>query len=119
MFFIRQGEGAGWWDAMTALAVGDLVVDGEGCMRLGSGGDLLVWPPGFRLSTRGDEIRILNGEGEVATSVGDRMEVSGGQFSASQTGSRQAFVRTRHRLNIPRQCPGPLFIVGAEVRTVG
>ncbi len=123
VFFIRQSSPErkkgpeGWRTAMAALAFGKLAVDENGCLRLGNGGSLLVWPPGSRLSAGDGDIRIFDGEGQLAAKVGDRIEVGGGEV-ANSPGQRKAYEQARRSLDIPEKCSGPLYIVGAEVRAV-
>lgn len=116
--FISQKPSGGRRDVMQALAVGRLVVDDVGCLRLrdnraGGGGDLIVWPPGYSMRVEDGEIQIVRGDGQTVARVGDKMELGGGQI-ASSTGSRGMY---EEFLNIPEKCTGPLWIVGEVVST--
>ncbi|CAN5598946.1 hypothetical protein BH24ACT21_BH24ACT21_09100 [soil metagenome] len=104
---------------MQALAVGRLVVDDVGCLRLkddraGSRGDLIVWPPGHSMRVEDGEIQIVRGDGQTVARVGDKMELGGGQITPT-SGSREAY---EEKLKISEKCMGPLWIVGEVVNTM-
>ncbi len=104
---------------MQALAVGRLVVDDVGCLRLkddraGGRGDLIVWPPGYSMTVEDGEIQIVRGDGQTVARVGDRVEMGGGQITPT-SGSREAY---EEKLKISEKCMGPLWIVGEVVSTM-
>ena len=113
IFFPKQKPVEGEREVMTAELIGELAVI-EGCLRIasfsGSNTDyLLVWPPDFRLNTEGDEIQVLNGDGQVAARGGEEVYMGGGKIG---------YV---HRLDeyvvrqLPPGCTGPYWIVGDVV----
>lgn len=105
IFFPQQEPVEGERVVMTALIFGELrLVDG--CLRVGSGpGHLLVWPPGFSLSTENDGVEILNGAGQVVARVGEEVHMGGGEVPFIEEAART-------RLKIPADCPGRYWIVG-------
>ena len=95
---------------MEAELIGELAVS-EGCLRMGSAdGYLLVWPPGFRLSTENDQIQVLNGAGQVVARVGEEVYMGGGEKRYLE--QLDEYVRRQ----LPPDCPGPYWIVGEGVR---
>jgi hypothetical protein len=96
-------------DRVNMLAGGniELVLD-EGCLRMGSAdGDLIIWPPGFSLTTEDNGVQILNKAGEIVARVGEKVRMGGGQISyPSQLGEYVL----RH---LPPSCPGPYWVVGS------
>ena len=107
--FPRQKPVEGERASMTALAMGDLVLV-EGCLRIGSAdGNLLVWPPDFTLKAENGVLEILDGTGQVVARVGEEVRMGGGEVNyVEQLGE---YVRRQ----LPPNCPGPYWIVGAGV----
>ena len=66
----------------AVLLNGRLVLQGR-CLRTesqrGGTGNVLVWPPGFRVEVRGNRIVVTNGGGAVIVRVGDKFKAGGGQ----------------------------------------
>jgi hypothetical protein len=97
------------------------VLDEEGCLRIDEGGaapdTLPLWPSYFKLSTEGDEIRILDGEGDFVARVGSRIDTGGGEVQRGRT-PRESFKILRDLVgqNTARQlrerCFGPYWLVG-------
>ena len=54
---------------------GKLMVDGQGCMRVG--GHTVFWPPGTYL--REEPLRVFDAQRELLGQVGDTIELSGGE----------------------------------------
>ena len=105
IFFPQQESVEGERVVMTALIFGELRLI-DGCLRVGSGaGHLLVWPPGFSLSTENDGIEILSGAGQVVARVGEEIRMGGGEVPFIDGAART-------RLKIPADCPGRYWIVG-------
>jgi hypothetical protein len=112
LFFPTQEPTEGPRAVMEALTSGKLVVE-KGCLLLShedGSTDLPVWPPGFELSTKGGEIRVLDEAGRVVARVGDQVRMGGGQVAVSE--------RLRRRLSMPEECPGPIWWVGEGVRAI-
>jgi hypothetical protein len=78
IFFPVQKSGD--LDQMTADVSGNLELV-DGWLRLDSLGDsyLLIWPYGFSVRGEGEEIQVLDGEGQVAAVVGEAISVGGGE----------------------------------------
>lgn len=117
LFFPTQEPTEGPRAVMEALTSGTLVVE-KGCILLrheDGSAELPVWPPGWNLRTAGREVTILDDAGRVVARVGDVVRMGGGQVTADET--EGGYERLRQSLKIPEECPGPLWIVGAEVRT--
>lgn len=126
ILFARQpSEGNGLYP--SAAFTGKLVVE-DGCLRMkhldGVGSYLPVWPHDYSLSTEDNDVRLLDGEGQVAARLGDAVRVGGGEIRQSEVGptpeqARRNYQQTRRKLNIPSSCPGPLWMVadidGVEV----
>jgi len=113
IFFPKQKPVEGEREVMTAELFGELAVL-EGCLRVtsfsGSNTDyLLVWPPDFRLSTEGDGIQVLNGDGQVAARVGEEVFIGGGKIGYVHR--LDEYVRQQ----LPPGCAGPYWIVGDVV----
>lgn len=99
----------------------ELVLDEEGCIRIGGGGPpyyLPLWPDYFELSAEGDEIRILDGEGDFVARVGGRIDTGGGEIQQGETTPRKTFQALRRLVGedtareLRERCPGPYWIVG-------
>ena len=79
IYVILQAPTVGDRVNMLAAANVELVLD-EGCLRMGSGdGHLIIWPPGFSLTTEDDGVQILNETGLIVARVGEKVRMSGGQ----------------------------------------
>lgn len=92
---------------MEALARGRLEIV-DGCVRLMSAdrdpGNLVVWPAGTTVDATTGAVRISNPRAEAA-SIGDRIQMGGGQVQALQA---DALVEP-----VPAQCHGPYWIAGS------
>lgn len=99
----------------------DLVLDEEGCLRTDGGGGapdyLPLWPSYFELSTEGDEIRVLDGEGAFVARIGGKIDTGGGEIQQGRT-PRETFevlrdlVGERTARQLRGRCPGPYWLVG-------
>jgi hypothetical protein len=106
----------------SARIRGELVLDEEGCLRIDEGGaapaTLPLWPSYFKLSTGGDEIRILDGEGDFVARVGGRIDTGGGEMQHGETTPRETFQTLRRGVGedmareLRERCPGPYWLVG-------
>lgn len=105
----------------SARIRGELVLDEEGCLRIDGGADtpdtLPLWPSYFELSAEGDEIHILDGEGDFVARVGGRIVTGGGRIH--QGGTQQEVFENLQRLvgettarQLRERCPGPYWLVG-------
>ena len=115
IFFPRQKKTNGEWAAMEALTRGTLVLENN-CIRLGRGQSLanymLVWPPDYKMSNENGTIQIENEDGNVVASIGDRVEMSGGEIHSISM--LDEYIQEQ----VPPQCTGPYWIMGYEFSTV-
>ncbi len=115
IFFPRQKKTDGEWAAMDALTRGTLVLT-DNCIRLERGESLanylLVWPPDFNFTDENGAIKILNGENEIVASIGDRVQMSGGEIHLLS--QLDKFIQEQ----VPSQCPGPYWVMGYEFATI-
>ena len=88
-------------ESMQALLVGELNLDGR-CLKVSE--NLIVWPYGFSIDSRGNKIKVLNERGKPIAQVGDTIKLSGGQAgtSGSLSGTLSEFIN--------EDCNGPLWI---------
>jgi hypothetical protein len=107
--FPRQKPVEGWRECMEAALAGTLRLE-EGCLTIQSlHGDrrlVPIWPPEFTLRTEGDQVLVIDGEGQVAARAGEEVYMGGGGGGADEWVLQQ----------IPPACQGEYFIVGCEVR---
>ena len=89
--------------------VGVLLID-SGCLRLISdsprfpeNGFLLVWPPGFSVSTAADPVQIIDNSGLIAATVGESVQVRENWLLASPTAL---------------DCAGPHLAITDEIHSV-
>jgi hypothetical protein len=75
-FPVARGE-----TGMEALATGTLVLE-NGYLRLTTEGssELIIWPEGYSLNMEGDEIQILDEDGQVVARAGDTISAAGGEM---------------------------------------
>ena len=83
VYFPRQRKTDGEWAAMDALTRGILVL-ANNCIRLerdhSLANHLLIYSPDFNLSIENDATIILYGENSIVASIGDRVQISGGEI---------------------------------------
>lgn len=101
-------------DMMTARTEGILIVD-NGYLRLKSilseNSSLLIWPYGFSLDMEGDDIKILDKEGEEVARVGDVVNMGGGDVPKEYA---EDFMGRK----LPDGAKGPFWVVGEVVSSV-
>jgi hypothetical protein len=101
-------------DRMEALMENvKLEMDSNGCLR--AEGYLLIWPHGYSVRTEGEEVQIINDNGQVVACVGDKINVSGGEFAAPEEEARESIEKNIIRQKLPDCCSGPYWIVGETV----
>ena len=98
---------------LDALLIGELVSE-NGCLRIrdidGRDNYLLIWPNAAEMIADGQGVRVRDNSGASPSfHVGEEMEMGGGEAKFSHV---QEIVRQP----IPRDCPGPYWLVG-EVST--
>lgn len=110
--FPRQKPVEGIVREMVSLLIGDLVLV-DGCLRVNSiyrdTSYLPVWPPEFTLGSQDGEIQVLDGAGQVVARVGQEVRMGGGGGSATSLADCV-------RQQLPADCVGPYWFVGAGVR---
>jgi hypothetical protein len=106
-FFPVQKSG---FDQMTALFEGRLeLVDGYLRVVDSHSSYLAIWPHGFSVRTEGDEIQVLDGDGQVVAIVGEAINVGGGE------GANVEIVEKYIGQSLPEGCTGPFWIVSVVV----
>ncbi|MAU01830.1 MAG: hypothetical protein CL608_32235 [Anaerolineaceae bacterium] len=92
---------------MDALLEGTLILDNSGCLRVQhesvplSEAPVIIWHYDFSLEIDGEEIIVLNGEGEPVGRVGEWTRMGGGESG------------TVIEPEMPEACPGPYWILGS------
>jgi len=106
-------------NTMEALLEGvRLELDDNGCLRVKYFDDnyLLIWPHGFSMRIKGEEIQVIDDSGQVVACVGDKINVGGGEFPGEK--AREYIEESIVEQPLPDDCPGPYWIVGETVKTV-
>ena len=86
----------------SAAVLGAVLTNDNGCLRL-SHRDLVIWPPGYKLSM-GNDIQVLNASGEMVAQVGSPLDLGGGNFPDQSIGQVLAEP-------LPSQCAtGPFWL---------
>ena len=103
LFFPRQAPAVG---GMDALLEGTLFLDDNGCLRVQQESTLnealvVIWHYDFSLEITGEEIAVLNGDGETVGRVGEWTRMGGGESGAIV------------EPEMPAACPGPYWILGS------
>jgi len=106
-------------DIMTGEFEGKLVLD-NGCLRVKhfdySYSYLLIWPHGFSLRTEGEEIQVIDSNGQIVARVGDEIYVGGGETPGEK--AREHIEESIVEQPLPDDCLGPYWIVGGTVEIV-
>lgn len=104
IYFPRQAPAVA---GMDALLEGTLVLDENGCLRVQhesvslTDAPVVIWHYDFSLEIDGEEIMVLNGDGEPVGQVGEWTRMGGGES------------RTINEPQMPEACPGPYWILGS------
>ncbi|CAN5875726.1 hypothetical protein BH23ACT11_BH23ACT11_25550 [soil metagenome] len=107
----------------SARIRGKLELDEKGCLRIDGGGGtpgvLPLWPSYFELSAEGDEINILDGEGDFVARVGGNIDTGGGEIHQNPgSGEREVYEILQNSVGestarqLRERCPGPYWSVG-------
>ena len=94
---------------------GKLVLD-NGCLRVDK--YLIIWPHGFSLRTEGEEIQVIDSNGQVVARVGDEIYVGGGEVAIPEEEAKELVEESIIGQPLPDNCTGPYWIVGETVKTV-
>ena len=92
---------------MDALLEGTLILDENGCLRVQhesmspAEAPVIIWHYDFSLAINGEEIVVLNGDGEPVGRVGEWTRMGGGESG------------TVVEPEMPEACPGPYWILGS------
>jgi hypothetical protein len=107
--FPRQKPVDGPRASMQAQLFGTLQLHGSCLVVRSLTGEVLlpVWPPEFTLRAEGAQLRVIDGEGQVAARVGEEVYLGGGYVGITDEWVLQ---------QIPAPCRGEPFVVGNEVR---
>lgn len=103
IYFPRQAPAVA---GMGALLEGTLILDENGCLRVQhesvplTEAPVIIWHYDFSLEINGEDIVILNGDGEPVGRVGEWTRMGGGES------------RTVVEPEMPEACPGPYWILG-------
>jgi hypothetical protein len=101
-------------DRMEAILEGKLELD-NGCLRIKYFNDnyLLIWPYGFSLHTEGEEIQVIDENGQVFASVGDKIRVGGGEMKGENASEliEKYYIETP----LPEDCQGPYWVIGEVI----
>jgi hypothetical protein len=105
IYFPRQAPAVA---GMDALLEGTLILDVKGCLRVQhesvplAEAPVIIWHYDFSLEINGEEITVLNGDGEPVGRVGEWTRMGGGEGG-----------RTLAAPEMPEACPGPYWILGS------
>lgn len=93
-------------DVMTALFVGQVNADAQGCLRLDlDGGQTVVWPHGATLDAN---LRVHDGQGRLIGRIGGGFRFGGGEVPL-----HDGLPLTKEQIEaVGSRCPGKLWIVG-------
>ncbi len=106
IFFPVQQSG---FDQMTADFDGNLeLVDGWLRGRSLGSDYLLIWPYGFSVRGEGEEIQVLDGDGQVVAIEGEAIKVGGGEATAG-------IVEKYIGRSLPDDLSGPFWIVSEVI----
>jgi hypothetical protein len=108
--FPRQKPVEGFRAAMAAALTGTLRLE-EGCLRVdslhGDGSLLPIWPPGYTLRAEGEQVLVIDGEGQAVARAGEEVYMGGGSVPVTDEWVLQ---------QIPPACRGEYWVVGTGVR---
>ena len=95
---------------MEALFRGSIVADAAGCLRLGdSDGQTVVWPYGYQMTRRGDDLVVIEPPGREIGTIGGQFQLGGGEVSELHGGIE---LSANDRQRALSACPGRYWIVG-------
>ena len=108
VFFPKRREVNFGYDELQS---GELVRDAAGCLRVRyKGGNVVpLWPPDLEPSVKGDEVRVLDGEGRVVARVGAKISMGGGGIREDALTGEILDQRTKRELL--ERCPGAYYLV--------
>ena len=108
IFFPRLKKGAGF----DALLDGRLVVDGAGCLRIGSGESTVpLWMRGWELETADGGPRVLDDRGRTVGRVGEKVKLGGGEVTDGMVEGGAMVGGRRTARELLERCPGDYFLV--------
>lgn len=90
---------------------GELIRDAAGCLRVRyRGGNVVpLWPSDLESSVKGNEVRVLDGEGRIVGRVGEKIIMGGGGIRGEALTEDILGQRTKQEL--VERCPGSYFLV--------
>lgn len=123
LYFPKYDLVDGEWVRMPGIVGGELVKTGD-CLRLivapTNTSYLVVWPPGYELDERDNDILIRDDSGQVVTRVGENVYMGGGDVAARENvnptldgvpGVSEQLVAEIENSG----CPGPYWFSGGVI----
>lgn len=100
---------------MTASFEGRIVLDRAGCLRLAAPkGATVIWPKGFAVVERGDDVWIRDAEGIDLARIGEEFRLGGGGVDRLHP---ESLLSASDRQRAADLCPGSYWIVGGVPRS--
>jgi hypothetical protein len=105
-------------DTPEMTTAGKLTLDDRSCLRVTDDGDetVPIWPPGFELSAEDGRIQILDRQGLLRATVGERVLIGGWQVGVP---SQLAVLDDSTGRELRRRCPGDYWISDGRMRIPG
>ncbi len=97
---------------MDSLLEGILELDNNDCLRVD--GSLIIWPYDFSLRIEGQEIQVIDSNGQIFARVGDKITLGGGEIPGTRAKELiEDFIVGKP---LPDACPGPYWVVGSVIK---
>jgi hypothetical protein len=94
----------------TALLSGEMILDGEGCLRVRAGANgptwVPVWPADYRLSTGTGAVRVKGPDDRTVAEVGKKASMGGGEVGLQGDMVDRSTIR-----ELRERCPGEYWSV--------
>ena len=95
------------------------MLDGKGCLRLGQGGGVIVWPHDHSVDVEPNGVvRIRDREGRAVAKVGDDVVIGGGEVGERGMSYVDAGPVPSEQELLER-CPGEYYLSSGEVGVQG
>lgn len=102
-------QGAPQEVSMEALYEGRIAPNREGCIQTeGPSPATIVWPHGFTLEDRGEELEVKDATGRIIGTIGGSFRFGGGQVPSNG----YTLLPEPARTTAAARCPGDVWIVG-------
>ena len=96
---------------MDGLFKGRLELN-NGCLRVDK--YLIIWPHGFSLRTKGEEIQVIDSNDQVVARVGEKITIGGGEIPGE--GAKELIEESIVDQPLPDNCTGPYWIVSNVIK---